>query len=70
MRRALSAPDATIEMELAAALMTEGAVSRAHLAKAASGATDGSVLGALIIRADGNARSLADVRSRAIARRD
>lgn len=67
-RRVLGSADATPEMELAAALMTQGAVSNGHLSKAALAASDGSVLAALIIRADGQARTLLDVRSRLAAR--
>lgn len=68
-RRALDSADATPEMELAAALMTQGAMSKAHLSKAALAATDGSALATSIVRADGGGRTLADIRARLAARR-
>lgn len=67
--RVLGSADATPEMELAAALMTQGAISSAHLSKAALAAKEGSVLAALIIRTDGRARSLSDVRAQQTTRR-
>jgi hypothetical protein len=68
-RRALESADATPEMELAAALMTQGAVSKAHLSKAALATTDGSALATSIVRADGEARTLGEIRARLASRR-
>lgn len=68
-RRALTSTEATPEMELAAALMTQGAVSKGHLAKAALNAQEGSVLALLIVRTDGQARSLSEVRAQLATRR-
>lgn len=63
-QRALATPDATPDMQLAAALMTTGTASKAHLARAAAQAVDNSPLAALIVYFDGTAKTLADVRAR------
>lgn len=62
-QRALATPAATPDMQLAASLMTRGAASKTHLARAAAQAVDGSTLADLIVYFDGSRRTLADIRA-------